>query len=298
MYSPTVLAPIAPPLSSAPAPIFGVTTEKLTNTCQREVLTFLAHRPIHTVAMVGFIKDNGLESPLNRGAFYGCRNRSGELEGVALIGHATMLETSTDRALEALARIAQTQTGSHMIIGEQHRIEEFWHYYAAGGQQLRRACRELLFELRWPLIVQENVLGLRLATLDDLHLIVPVHAQMALEESGVNPLEVDAEGFRKRCARRIEQGRTWVWIEQDRLIFKADVVSETGQATYVEGIWMSQDHRRQGFGSRCLLQLSRTLLERSESICLLVNEQNAAAINFYPRAGYKLRSVYDTIFLS
>jgi len=70
MYNPTALAPNTPPLSSAPAPIFGVTTEKLTNSCQPEVLTFLAHRPIHTVAMVGFINDNGLESPLNRGAFY------------------------------------------------------------------------------------------------------------------------------------------------------------------------------------------------------------------------------------
>lgn len=298
MHTPTVLAHIRPPLCPTPAPIFGVTTEMLTNDCQREVLAFLARRPIHTVTMAGFIKDNGLESPRNRGTFYGCRNRSGELEGVALIGHATLLETTTDRALEAFARIAQMKKGSHMIMGEQHRIEEFWHYYRSGGQQLRRACREHLYELRWPVAVQENVSGLRLATMDDLDLIVPVHAQLAFAESGVDPLQVDAEGFRKRCANRIEKGRTWVWIENDRLIFKADVVSETSETFYLEGIWISEEQRGGGLAARCMSQLARTLLARTESICVLVNEQNPAAISFYQRAGYKLRSVYDTIFLS
>jgi hypothetical protein len=73
-----------------------------------EVMDFLGRRPIHTVAMVGFINDNGLVSPLNRGAFYGCRNLQGQLEGIALIGHATLMETISDRALEALGKTAQT----------------------------------------------------------------------------------------------------------------------------------------------------------------------------------------------
>src|SRR5512132_2312545 len=46
-----------------------------------EVLAFLAERPIHTVMMAGLIRDNGLVSPLNRGAFYACRNKTGRLEG-------------------------------------------------------------------------------------------------------------------------------------------------------------------------------------------------------------------------
>src|SRR5689334_2357107 len=57
-----------------------------------EALTFLATRPVHTVALRGFIRDNGLESSRNRGKFYGYRNCEGQLEGVALIGHATLVE--------------------------------------------------------------------------------------------------------------------------------------------------------------------------------------------------------------
>src|SRR5688500_516677 len=56
------------------------------------VLDFLDQRPVHTVAMTSFIYDNGIESPLNRGTFYGYHDRYGDLEGVALIGHTTLVE--------------------------------------------------------------------------------------------------------------------------------------------------------------------------------------------------------------
>ncbi|MFN2492978.1 MAG: GNAT family N-acetyltransferase [Pyrinomonadaceae bacterium] len=264
---------------------------------ETEVLAFLARRPLHTVGMVGFIQDNGIVSPLNRGTFYACRNLAGHLEGVALIGHATLLETSTERALEALAEVAQTCTTAHMIMGEKERINDFWTCYAEYGQEMRRACRELLFELQWPVEAKEDVAGLRLATLADLDLVMPVQAQMAFEESGINPLERDPEGFSRRCARRIEQGRTWVWIEEGKLIFKADILSDTHSVIYLEGIWTNVEHRAAGYGLRCMSQLARVLLSRTESICVLVNEANKEAHKFYQRAGYKLRSVYDTIFL-
>ena len=274
-----------------------VQVAKLNASHESEVMEFLARRPIHTVAMVGLIHDNGLVSSLNRGTFYGCRNLQGQLEGVALIGHATLIETTSDRALEALAKIAQTCTTGHLIMGEQERINEFWNYYAEAGQDMRRACRETLFELRWPVEARPEVPGLRLATAADLELIMPVQAQMAFDESGVNPLERDPEGFRRRCARRIEQGRTWVSIEAGKLIFKADIVSDTSSVIYLEGIWTNEERRSQGYGLRCMSQLARLLLCRTQSICVLVNEDNTKAQNFYQRAGYKRRAVYDTIFL-
>src|SRR5205085_355531 len=49
----------------------------LTTGQESEVLSFLAVRPVHTVVMAGFIRDNGLASPLNRGTFYGCRDEEG-----------------------------------------------------------------------------------------------------------------------------------------------------------------------------------------------------------------------------
>ena len=298
MFRQTALAQLASLLPEISNRTQVVTTERLTDASASEVLTFLARRPLHNVTLVGIIRDNGLVSPFNRGNFYACRNRAGKLEGVALIGHATLMETRTERAVQAFAEIAQQCTTARMIMGEQERVEEFWNYYSEERQTMRRACRELLFELRWPIEVREPAEGLRLATAEDLELIVPVHARMAFDESGVNPLEIDPVGFRERCLRRINQGRTWVWVEAGRLIFKTDIVSDTAAVIYLEGIWTAPEHRGKGYGLRCLSQLGHLLLQRSDSICILVNEQNVAAHEFYKRAGFKFRSVYDTIFLA
>src|SRR2546423_13237174 len=44
--------------------------ELLTDSTEAEVLDFLGARPIHTVVMAGFIRDNGLATPLNRCPFF------------------------------------------------------------------------------------------------------------------------------------------------------------------------------------------------------------------------------------
>ena len=273
------------------------TIEMLANGLEKEVLSFLVSRPLHTVWLAGLIRDNGLVSPLNRGIFYACRNAVGEIEGVALIGHATLFEARTGAALAAFARLAQTHPRAHMLLGEQERIERFWQHYSNGGQSARSLCRELLFEIRWPVGVRGSVKGLRLATLADLDPVMLAQAGMACQESGINPMRVDPVGFRLRCARRIEQGRVWVLVENNELVFKADIISETPDVIYLEGVYVSSHERGQGYGLRCLSQLSRNLLARVASICLLVNEQNKDAQALYQSAGFLYRHLYETIFL-
>jgi predicted GNAT family acetyltransferase len=269
----------------------------LTNENKAEILAFLAERPLHTVYLAGFILDNGVVSLLNRGSFYGYRNSEGRLEGVALIGHATLFEIRSDEALAAFASLAQKSSRTHMLLGETDKVGLFWNLYSTGGQAPRLLCRELLFEQRFPVEVKEPVQGLRRATLRDLEMLLPVHAQLAFEDSGVNPMEKDPNGFRLRCARRIEQGRVWVLIEDGRLIFKADVMSDTPEVIYLEGIYVAPEDRGSGIGRRCLSQLTRNLLVRTKTVSLLVNEENQAASEFYLKAGFRQRANYDTIFL-
>jgi ribosomal protein S18 acetylase RimI-like enzyme len=279
---------------ATPAPFVYPLTEK---DSEREVLAFLAERPVHTVVMNGLVRDNGLESPFNRGTFYGCRNSEGRLEGVALIGHAVFVEARSLPALKAFAETAQGHRDAHMILGEQTLVSSFWDYYAPTGQPPRLFCRELLFEQQWPVAADSSVEGLRPATLADLPHILPVHAAMAAAESGVNPLESDPQGFRLRCARRIESGRVWVLLEDGRLVFKADIASDTPECVYVEGVYVEPESRRRRYGLRCLAQLGRQLLGRTRVVSALVNEANAPAQALFQRAGYKLRGYYDTIFL-
>lgn len=296
--SPKENATAPPTYARAPRPAGSLVPLALTDRDdEQEVLGFLAERPVHTVVMSGYIRDNGLESPFNRGTFYACRDAAGALQGVALIGHAMFVEARTEEALEAFARLAQKHRSAHMMLGEQDVIRRFWAHYGAAGQTPRLFCRELLFEQRWPVEAHPAVEGLRLATLDDLMLVMPVHAALAYEESGVNPLESDLPGFRLRCARRIEQGRVWLLARDGQLIFKADIVSETPDCVYVEGLYVDPLERRKGHGLACLTQMTRRLLERSASVCALANEQNLGAQALLSKAGFRLRGNYDTIFL-
>lgn len=274
-----------------------LTVLTLSDEHKAEVLAFLAARPVHTVFMAGFIRDNGLVSNLNRGTFYGCRDRQGRLEGVALVGHFTLVEARTERALAAFARLAQDYPAAHMILGEEDKVEAFWNYFAQTGRTSRRVRRQLLFEQQAPIEPLETVNGLRVAMPDDLPGVLPVYAQMVCQESGVNPLEKDPVGFHERWLRRIKQGRVWLWAENGRLIFNADLMSETPEVIYLEGIHVNPDERGKGYGLRCLSQLSRNLLQRAKSLCILVNERNQPAQAFYQKAGYKFTGYYDTIYL-
>ena len=271
--------------------------QELTPDEEAEVLEFLRARAEHTFGMLGFIGTNGLVSPHNRGIFFGCRNQRGELKAVALIGHFILFEARTEASIRAIAKIAKDYPSAKMLLGDQEQVEIFWQSYSEGGQPVRLQCRERLYAIQEAPAVGEPVSGLRLARMDDLDLIVPAHADSAFLDSGENPLETDAEGFRARCARRIEQGQTWVWIEAGVLRFKAEVITDTEEVIYLEGVWVDQRERGKGYGRRCMSELTRRLLERSKNVCLLVNEHFEGAQAFYEKTGYTCSGSFDTIFL-
>jgi ribosomal protein S18 acetylase RimI-like enzyme len=275
---------------------------ELNKTDEAEVLEFLSQRPIHTVVMISLIRDNGLLSPSNRGSFYACRNQDGVLEGVALLGHAILVEARTANALSSFARLARNCLNANLIRGEQETLAGFWKYYANGGPPPRLTCREMLLELRQleltqPFAPERRTIELRPATLKDLERVLAVNAAMALQEAGINPMQNDPGGFRARAERRIEQGRIWVLTHDDRLVFKADVIAEAPQATYLEGVHVHPEERRKGYGLDCLASLTTMLLQRTESICLTVNAKNQNSLKFYEKAGYQFHSHYETIYL-
>lgn len=104
----------------------ALTVSGLTESETSEVVALLSERPIHTVIMLGMIRDNGLVSEHNRGTSYGCRNSEGRLEGVALIGHANLIETRTRGAIIEFAFVAQIQNNLHLFMAEQEKAEVFW----------------------------------------------------------------------------------------------------------------------------------------------------------------------------
>ena len=272
--------------------------ETLTDYTRTEVLNFLKVRPVHTVIMASFICDNGMESADNRGKFYGYRNSNGELEGVALIGHTTLIEARSEKALKAFAKKAQTsETPIKMMMSHGDAIERFWNYYAAAGQKPTHNFKEILFEVSFPLFVQNCEWNVRLAKPEELEEVAKAQAAVAFMESGIDPMIRDREGFLKRCLKRIELGRTFVVFEDDKLVFKIDVMSEAEDVVYLEGFYVAEEYRGREVGSKCLSKVSLELLSRVSHVCGLSNADFTGVHRALGKAGYKNTDFCQTIFI-
>jgi len=295
-------AATAAPFNHALKPIISAAPDlsrvgELTDADRAEALQFLAIRPVHTVVMTSFINDNGIESELHRGKFYGYRNPNGRLEGIALIGHATLVEASTDDALKAFAFAARrSETPIHLVMSDDDAAELFWSYYSGGARQPRLTCTELLFQLSFPFLVRKCEKQLRPATAAELQEVAEAQAAIAMLESGVDPLERDRDGFLRRVMKRIEQGRIFVVVENGHLIFKADVIAETNEVAYLEGVYVAPEYRGKGLGSACLSELGQMLLSRVDTVCLLSNVEFTDAHKCYRNAGFRSIDQCTTLF--
>ena len=288
-------APTRKPKSSKEL-VRPLSIQALTAGNQDEVLGFLAQRPSHTVFMSGLIRDNGLVSVANRGIFYGCRDEELQLTGVALIGTKIVIETNSQSALEIFANLTPNNLTAHLIRGEREQIEYVLTRYLAAGRLPRRFSNEFLLEQSVPASGVGPEPNLRVATFEDLDSVILINAALSFEESGIDPLLKDRPGMWTRTARRVEQGRVWILMDKGRVLFKADIISETPETAFLEGVYVQPQVRRKGYGLRCITQLARHLLARTSSICLVVNEQNQRARSFYEKAGFTVSSDYLTAY--
>jgi ribosomal protein S18 acetylase RimI-like enzyme len=263
---------------------------------ENEILSFLAEPTLTNVIMSGFIRDNGLVSQHNRGRFYAYRNERDEIEGVALIGHTVLFESTSERAVSAFAAIARCEPVKHLLMGEHDAVERFWKCYSDERQSPRQVCPVLFLRHHAPFNQQQQVLELRPAEPNDLEHVVRAQAAMAFETSGVDPLQKDPLGFRQRYLRRIDKKRVWVLMKDGRLVFKTDVIADTPEATYIEGVYVSPDKRGKGLGRSCVSELGRIFLERSKGVYLFVENDNTRTMSFYLKLGFDVAGQYELLY--
>ena len=111
--------------------------------------------------------------------------------------------------------------------------------------------------------------GLRPATRADVDVLVPACAQAHFEELGVDPLRRDPNGFRWRTRVQVEEGRSWVWLEDGAIRFKAEASAWTPSAVQLQQVWVDPPVRRRGYAERALRDLIRLLLAEGDRERLL-----------------------------
>ena len=249
-----------------------------------QILRFCAEDPVERV----FLEDMARRS---LGRFVGLESTR-ELRALCHVGvNAVPSGTGCGAFASEVARASP-----RMLIGEAKAVSELWEEVRF---QLPRPREDRpgqpVFVIREP--PAEGGTELRAATPDDLEVLLPACGAAHEQEIGVDPMRRDPEGFRWRTLTQIEEGRSWLWVEDGVILFKAEASAWTPAAVQLQQVWVDPVARRLGNGTRGLRDLCRLLLRRVPSVCLFVRADNAEAIRLYRTIGMKHVLDYRSVLI-
>ncbi len=181
-----------------------------------------------------------------------------------------------------------------MVIGNEAAVSELW---AAVWERMPTPRDDRpgqpVFSISEPPEPGES--AIRPAVKEDLELLVPACAATHEGELGFDPLASDAEGFRRRTLQQIETGRSWIWVDDGAILFKAEASAWTPHAVQLQQVWVDPSARNRQYGQRGLRDLVRLLLERVPRVCLFVRADNPVAIRLYEAIGMEKAGAYRSI---
>lgn len=248
-----------------------------------QVLAFCAREPVERV----FLEDvarRGL------GRFVALPDGDDAIEALCHIG-ANLVPSG--RGCGAFAAAA-ADGHARMVIGEARAVTELWDAASARLPKVREnRPHQPVYALTEP--PEPGGSGLRAARPDDVDRLLPACAAAHELELGLDPLVRDADGFRWRTEAQIAEGRSWLWLEDDVVLFKAEASAWTPRAVQIQQVWVDPQARGHGFGSRGMRDLCRLLLASTPAVTLFVRSENAAAIALYETIGMETVLEYRSI---
>jgi RimJ/RimL family protein N-acetyltransferase len=248
-----------------------------------QVLAFCAEEPVERVFLEDIAR-RGL------GRFTAVVEPDGRLEALCHVGANVV---PSGRGCDAFAGAA-ARSGARMLIGEERAVSELWD---VAGRRMPRPRDDRpgqpVYALREP--PEPGETGLRAACPLDLELLVPACAAAHQEEIGVDPLRRDPEGFRWRTRQQVEEGRSWLWVEEGVIRFKAEASAWTPAAVQLQQVWVDPQARRRGYARRALCDLCRLLLQQVPAVCLFVRPENTPALRLYDSIGMTRELTYRSL---
>jgi ribosomal protein S18 acetylase RimI-like enzyme len=247
-----------------------------------QILAFCSEDPIERVF---------LEDVARRGSGrFAALKDGGRLTGLCHLG-ANLVPSGEGTA--AFAELA-ARGEPRMLVGEERAVTELWEAAReALPEPLDDRPGQPVYVLEQPPAPGDS--ALRPARLEDLDRLVVAAAQAYREEVGVDAYGRDPALFEWRTRAQIEEGRSWVWLEDGHILFKAEASAWTAHAVQLQQVWVEPELRGQGYGKRGLADLCRLLLEATPTVCLFVRPENAPAIALYDAIGMRRTITYRSL---
>ena len=140
--------------------------------------------------------------------------------------------------------------------------------------------------------------GVRRVRVDELDAYLVAAVDMFIGEVGVDPRVGDGgRGYRRRVAGLIASGRAFARFEHGRVVFKAEIGSQSPAAGQIQGVWVHPEWRGHGLGTAGTAAVSAAVVQTGRIASLYVNGYNTVARAAYARVGFSEVGTFATVLL-
>jgi uncharacterized protein len=253
------------------------------------VLEILSDDPVANVFVQSRVEAVGLQ-PWRLGAEMWGHLVDGRIAGLCYAGANLVPVAGDDTAVRAFADRAKRQgRRCSSIVGTARLVEPLWRLLepAWGTARDVRPSQPLMVADGDPQVAPDPLVrGVRPEEID---LLLPASIAMFTEEVGVSPVAADGGSlYRARVTELVQAGRSFARIENDRVVFKAEVGAVTRAACQVQGVWVAPDLRGQRLSVGGMAAVVRLCLDSvAPAVTLYVNDFNLAARRAYGRVGFR-----------
>ncbi len=282
---------------SAP-PLFRLVEERRVSVARDPVAVgrVLDGDPVGSCMVASRVADHGVD-PAAIGGELWTRRRSDEslcFAGANLIplrGESDDLNAFADKAMSQPRRCSSLVGRAELVLPMWRRLEQGW-----GPARDLRECQPLLALSTHPSVrIDPSVRPVRMDELD-AYLVAAI--DMFIGEVGIDPRAGDGgRGYRRRVAGLIAAGRAWARFEGGRVVFKAEVGSQSPAVGQIQGVWVHPDWRGRGLGTAGTAALSAAVIRSGRIASLYVNGYNSVARATYARIGFVRVGTFATVLM-
>lgn len=260
----------------------------------------LATDPVAACVVAGRVEAAGTAA-LSLGAPLWGIGTGRELDAICLAG-ANLIPFALPGAERAAAvafaeRARRAGRRCSTIVGPSAAVAPLWDLLApAWGPARDHRPRQPLLAIDGPPAVAPEP-RVRPVRTEELDVLLPAAVAMFTEEVGVSPLRVDGgAGYRARVDELVRAGQSLAWIEEGRVLFKAEIGAVCRAACQVQGVWVAPSLRGRGIGTACtaaVVEYARAVI--APVVSLYVNDYNTRARASYRRVGFREVGEYASV---
>ncbi|MDY5584294.1 MAG: GNAT family N-acetyltransferase [Arcanobacterium sp.] len=230
-------------------------------------------------------------------------DREGQLVGLCL-NEANIIPWNIPEDLRLkLAKILQKRKGRvNSLVGPARDVLPIWELLKKSGwKAFDERPKQLLMQYFESPQQEQTLVRVRQAQAKDFPEVFPAAVEMFFAELGYDPT-ASGDAYYQHVHQLIRNRRTFIreqnLLTGKKLVFKADIGTQSTTVAQIQGVWTHPDFRGQGIATASMREIARYIRKDSgREVSLYVNDYNFGAIQAYLRAGFRTVGEFSTILL-